>query len=37
VRKRVFFDDDCDPQLISARHRADLVVALHAVARLRAG
>jgi hypothetical protein len=37
VRKRLFFDSDCDPQLITARHRADLVVALHAVARLRAG
>jgi hypothetical protein len=34
VPKRVFFDDDCDPQLITARRRADLEVALRAVARL---
>jgi hypothetical protein len=34
VRKRVVFDDDCDPQLITAKRRADLAVALRAVARL---
>jgi hypothetical protein len=34
VAKRVFFDTDCDPQLITAKQRADLEVARCAVARL---
>jgi hypothetical protein len=36
VAKRLVFDVDCDPQLIAARRRADLVVALRAVAHLAA-
>jgi hypothetical protein len=36
VLKRLVFDVDCDPQLIAARRRSDVVVALHAVARLAA-
>ena len=32
----VSFDDDCDPQLITARSRSALVTALHGVARIAA-
>jgi hypothetical protein len=34
VLRRLVFDSDCDPQLIAARRRSDVVVALHAIARL---
>jgi hypothetical protein len=36
VLRRVDFDADCDPQLIAARRRSDLVVVLRAVAHLAA-
>jgi hypothetical protein len=36
VLRATFFDDDCDPQFISASHRSAMVTTLHAIARIAA-
>jgi hypothetical protein len=34
VARQVFFDEDCDPQLVDARSRTAVITVLHAVARI---